>query len=76
MAKKVEYEGVTYKIEFSSYGFTMSVLHVNGEPTSKKMDNSQLNNIDAFKKYAKAAIEEYIEKKTVEDAFSKWDGKL
>lgn len=76
MAKRVEYEGMYYKIDFSSYGYTMSVLHVNGEATSKQMNNSQLNNIEAFKSYAKAAIEEYIEKKITEKAFNKWDGKL
>ena len=76
MEKKVEYSGVTYKIDFDSYGFTMSRFIVNGECTSKKMLNESLNNIDSFKKYAKEAIEEYIEKKNTEEVFNKWDGKL
>jgi len=74
--KKVEYEGKLYKISFTSYGYSDSRLCVEGEATAEYMNNGSLQNVEVFKKYAKRAIQQYIEKKTAERAFEEWDGKL
>jgi len=76
MAKKVEYKGKTYKISCIEYGYTGSQLFVNGKGCNIKPDNTSLETIDGYKKYAIEAIEEYEARKTTQDAFNNWDGKL
>jgi hypothetical protein len=74
--KKVEFNGITYKIEFSEYGYSSSLFRVNGEATSFWINNNRLDNIESFKEEAKKAIIEYTEKKKAQQLFKDWDGVL
>jgi hypothetical protein len=76
MTKKVLYDEKEYKISFQSYGFGDSRFCVNGEATSFYTSNVNLTNVDEFKKNAKRAIKEYIDKKIAEEIFEEWDGKI
>lgn len=76
MAKKVEHNGKSYKIDFRDFGYSDSRFIVNGEESSNYMANSMLTDVNAFSKMAKKAIEEYEARKAAKEAFDTWDGKI
>ena len=76
MKKKVNYKGVDYNITFQEYGYSSSQFIVNGAISSIYMENTKITDMDSFKRYAIASIEEYIERHKAAETFKNWDGKL
>ncbi len=74
--KKVELEGVKYKITFVEYGFDNHRILVNNNPSSIIIDDNKINDVRMFSDLAKKAIVEYLYRKQAEQIFKKWDGKL
>lgn len=76
MAKKVEYEGIKYKIGFKEYGSSTSVFTVNGESSSLVILNCNIRKLYDYKKGATDAILEFNERHKVHNEFKQWDGKI
>ena len=76
MEKKVEYKGKNYTISTRDYGYDSQKLAVNGEDSSKTIENDDLQNIPSYSSAAISAIKEYIARHKAANRFKEWDGKL
>jgi hypothetical protein len=76
MAKKVEYNGQTYKITTRNYAYAWQKLSINGEESNIQIRNELLDNVDEWKTVVKKAIIEYKDREVAKKEFNQWDGKL
>lgn len=74
--KTVQYNGEMFIVGFTPYAYSDSRFVINREKSSITIPNENILNIEIFKKEAKNAIKEYIDRRIANNNFKAWDGKL
>lgn len=74
--KTVQYDGEMFIVGFIPYAYSDSRFVINREPSSIHIPNENLLDIETFKKEAKNAIKEHIDRRIANKNFKEWDGKI